>query len=118
MSNIALTGIMASQKELGVISNNISNVSTNGYKKTSINFADIVGEAFANSVSETNSGSGVKTVNNRVLFSQGAVKTTSNSLDLALIGDAFFTKKMEQVDGISQFFLSRDGGVPPSGGPV
>jgi flagellar hook protein FlgE len=111
MSNIALTGIMASQKELGVISNNISNVSTNGYKKTSINFADIVGEAFANSVSETNSGSGVKTVNNRVLFSQGAVKTTSNSLDLALIGDAFFTKKMEQVDGISQFFLSRDGSV-------
>lgn len=87
--NIALSGLNASQKDLDVTANNIANANTIGFKESRAEFADV----YANSVfanTKTQVGSGVNTAAVSQQFSQGALQSTNNSLDLAIKGDGFF----------------------------
>lgn len=87
--NISLSGLNAAQKDLDVTGNNIANSSTIGFKQSRAEFADV----FSNSVfanTKTQVGSGVNTAAVTQQFSQGALQSTSNSLDLAIKGDGFF----------------------------
>ncbi len=87
--NISLSGLNAAQKDLDVTGNNIANASTIGFKQSRAEFADV----FSNSVfsnTKTQVGSGVNTAAVSQQFSQGALQSTSNSLDLAIKGDGFF----------------------------
>ena len=87
--NISLSGLNAAQKDLDVTGNNIANASTIGFKQSRAEFADV----FANSVfanTKTQVGSGVNTAAVSQQFAQGALQSTSNSLDLAIKGDGFF----------------------------
>lgn len=87
--NISLSGLNAAQKDLDVTGNNIANASTIGFKQSRAEFADV----FSNSVfanTKTQVGSGVNTSAVSQQFAQGALQSTSNSLDLAIKGDGFF----------------------------
>ncbi len=87
--NSALSGLKATSSELSVISNNIANVSTNGFKSSRTEFADI----YANSSlggGKTAIGSGVVLSAVTQQFSQGQVGFTDNNLDLAISGKGFF----------------------------
>ena len=87
--NISLSGLNAAQKDLDVTGNNIANASSIGFKKSRAEFADV----FSNSVfanTKTQVGSGVNTSAVSQQFAQGALQSTSNSLDLAIKGDGFF----------------------------
>ncbi len=87
--NAALSGLKATSSELGVVSNNIANVSTTGFKSSRANFADI----YANSAfgsGGTSIGSGVVLSSVEQLFSQGQVEFTNNNLDMAISGQGFF----------------------------
>nr|WP_321271268.1 flagellar hook protein FlgE [uncultured Tolumonas sp.] len=87
--NISLSGLNAAQKDLDVTGNNIANASSIGFKKSRAEFADV----FSNSVfanTKTQVGSGVNTAAVSQQFAQGALQSTSNSLDLAIKGDGFF----------------------------
>lgn len=87
--NISLSGLNAAQKDLDVTGNNIANASTIGFKQSRAEFADV----FSNSVfanTKTQVGSGVNTAAVSQQFAQGALQSTSNSLDLAIKGDGFF----------------------------
>ncbi|MDD2840786.1 MAG: flagellar hook protein FlgE [Tolumonas sp.] len=87
--NISLSGLNAAQKDLDVTGNNIANTSSIGFKKSRAEFADV----FSNSVfanTKTQVGSGVNTAAVSQQFAQGALQSTSNSLDLAIKGDGFF----------------------------
>lgn len=87
--NIALSGINASQKQLDVTSNNIANVNTTGFKGSRAEFADVYSSSvFANA--NTQVGNGVQTAAVTQQFSQGALQSTNNALDLAIKGDGFF----------------------------
>ena len=86
---IALSGLNAASSDLDVISNNIANVSTTGFKKSRTEFADIFSSASIGAVS-TAIGSGVNVSKVDQQFSQGNIAFTDNGLDLAISGQGFF----------------------------
>ncbi len=86
---IALSGLNSASAELGVVSNNIANASTTGFKKSRTEFADIFSVANLGNVS-TAIGSGVSVSRVAQQFSQGNISFTDNGLDLAVSGRGFF----------------------------
>lgn len=87
--NIALGGINASQKDLDVTANNISNVKTTGFKQSRAEFADVYASSIFSS-GRAKVGDGVLTSSVAQQFSQGTLDFTENSLDMAISGNGFF----------------------------
>ena len=96
---IALSGLNAASTDLEVTGNNIANSSTNGFKESRAEFADL----YANSIQDTSNsaGQGVRVTRVAQQFSQGSVDFTSNNLDLAISGQGFFV--LESPDGTQSF---------------
>lgn len=86
---IALSGLAASQTNLDVTANNISNSETTGFKESRTEFAELFSSSLQG-VSSLQSGNGVRTSRVAQQFTQGNLSTTSNSLDLAINGSGFF----------------------------
>jgi flagellar basal-body rod protein FlgG len=115
--NIAQTGLDAQQTRLAVISNNLANVSTTGYKKSRPAFEDLLYEtvtqpgASSSQSTELPSGlmlgTGVRTVSTAKIFTQGTLSQTDNALDVAIQGRGFLQVLMP--DGAVAF--TRDGGL-------
>ena len=90
--SIPLTGLNADSTALNTIANDLSNMSTTGFKSQSTNFADL----FYQQVGTTGSGdpiqvgAGVRVATNETDFTQGSVNETGNSTDVALNGNGFF----------------------------
>lgn len=113
--NTAATGMKAQQSNMDVIANNISNVNTNGFKKSRAEFEDLLyqnvkepgSKTGENSVTPTGVqiGLGVKTSSVQKDFEMGSAKMTNNPLDLAIEGDGFFP--IQTPDG--QIAYTRDG---------
>ena len=97
---IAKTGLEAQQTQLDVITNNLSNVSTNGFKRSRAVFEDLlyqnVRQPGAQSSQQTNLpsglqiGTGVRAVATERIFTQGNPQATGNSKDLMINGSGFF----------------------------
>jgi flagellar basal-body rod protein FlgG len=112
---IAKTGLDAQQTQLDVISNNLANVSTNGFKRARPVFEDLLYQTLrqpgAQSSQQTQVpsglqvGTGVRTTATVRVFNQGNLQQTGNSLDLAVSGQGFFQVLMP--DGTVGY--SRDG---------
>lgn len=112
---VAKTGMQAQQTQLDVISHNLANVSTNGFKRGQAVFEDLIYQNLrqvgANSSEQTQLptglqlGLGVRTVATSRSFSQGNLQQTSNNLDLAINGAGFF--QVQMPDGTVGY--SRDG---------
>ena len=113
----SLSGLNAAQTNLSVTGNNIANASTNGFKRSRAEFADIYNSSFA-STSEV--GSGVKVSDVAQVFSQGNVEFTDNSLDLAISGEGFFivkdSKGAELFTRSGAYFPDREGFIVNSNG--
>lgn len=108
-----VTGLQAHQKMLDVAGNNLANVNTTGFKSSSIHFAELLSQTIkkasqpTSNVGGTNpqqlgSGVGIASISNNM--SQGNIKQTGNSLDLAIDGEGYFVLS----DG-SQLIYSRAG---------
>jgi flagellar basal-body rod protein FlgG len=97
---IAKTGLEAQQTNLDVISNNLANVSTNGFKKSRAVFEDLlyqnVRQPGAQSSQQTQLpsglqiGTGVRTVATERIHTQGNPQATGNAKDVMVNGDGFF----------------------------
>jgi flagellar hook protein FlgE len=87
---IALSGIHAAQSDLNVTANNIANSETTGFKQSRSEFAELFAVS-SQGVSTTQTGNGVKVAAVTQQFSQGNIKATNSSLDLAISGQGFFT---------------------------
>lgn len=85
----AISGINAANSDLGVISNNIANASTTGFKSSRAEFADVYASSLLGAGSNA-VGLGVSLVDVAQEFGQGNINFTNNSLDLAINGDGFF----------------------------
>lgn len=113
--NTAATGLQAQETNMAVISNNIANASTTGFKKSRAEFEDLVyqnikepGQASGlNSVSPTGvqTGLGVRVAGTQKDFSYGSSQVTKNPLDLQIEGAGFF--QIQTADG--QVAYTRDG---------
>ncbi|MCB1765150.1 MAG: flagellar hook-basal body complex protein, partial [Candidatus Competibacteraceae bacterium] len=83
--NIALTGINASNTELSVVSDNIANANTTGFKKARAEFGDLV-----DSMSRDSNGLGVRLQRLSQTFTQGSIEDTGRTFDMAITGEGFF----------------------------
>lgn len=114
----AYTGMVHQQKRLDVISNNLANSSTVGFKKegaTARAFNDELAikikdgsEAFVNR-GLGNMSMGVKFGETYRDYSQGSLRVTDNTYDLALSGDGFFQISFTNKQGETSVKLTRDG---------
>jgi flagellar hook protein FlgE len=95
----ALSGLKAAQTDMSSISHNLANVSTNGFKKSRAEFADIISSSVSLSPTQM-MGSGTVVKANRQQFGQGNLVQSASSLDLAISGDGFFAVK-PNLDGQS-----------------
>ena len=112
---ISKTGMEAQQMQLDVISNNLANVSTTGFKRATAVFEDLMYQNLRQAGSSTSEqstlptglqiGLGVRTVATARSFSQGNLQQTSNNLDVAVQGNGFF--QLTMPDGTIGY--TRDG---------
>lgn len=109
----AVTGMRAQELSLDVISNNLANVNTTGFKNSRVRFQDMLyaslvipGAASADGeVGGVQVGHGTRVAGATRQFTQGAMIETGNALDFAIEGDGFF--EIILPDGDSAF--TRDG---------
>ena len=85
-----LSGLNVSSKALDIISNNVANTNTVGFKSGGAVFADVYAASLTGSVSGKQVGAGSTLGGVRQTFTQGNLTTTNNPLDLAINGDGFF----------------------------
>ena len=112
---IAKTGLDAQQTQLDVISNNLANVSTSGFKRSRAVFEDLlyqtVRQPGAASSQQTQLpsglqiGTGTRAVTTERIHTQGNLQQTGNSLDMAINGQGFF--QVQMPDGTTAY--TRDG---------
>jgi flagellar hook protein FlgE len=107
----SLSGLKNAQTQLGVVSHNIANVETTGFKKSRVDFADIVaGSAFTNPKLTIGIGASVESITQN--FSLGPLEQTGSALDLAINGDGFF-KTVSSPGG--QALFTRNGSFQVDG---
>jgi flagellar basal-body rod protein FlgG len=112
---IAKTGLDAQQMRMSVISNNLANVNTTGFKRDRASFEDMLYQnirqpgsqvtADAQSPTGLMMGTGVRLVATEKIHAQGSMVSTKNALDLAITGEGFF--QIAQPDGTVAY--TRDG---------
>lgn len=112
---IAKTGMEAQQTAMDVTSNNLANVSTNGFKRSRAVFADLLYQIERQPGGQSSEqtqlpsgqqmGTGVRPIATEQNFSQGNLQQTNNTLDVAIQGNGFFQILMP--DGTTEY--TRDG---------
>jgi len=112
---IAKTGLDAQQTNLDVISNNLANVSTNGFKRARAVFEDLLYQTLrqpgAQSSQQTQIpsglmlGTGVRPISTERIFTQGSLQRTEGPLDVAINGNGFL--QIQMPDGTLAY--TRDG---------
>jgi flagellar basal-body rod protein FlgG len=113
----AVTGANSQQINMDVVSNNIANVNTTGFKKARAEFQNLLSQTLRTPGAITDQGTvnpsgiqvglGVKTSATQRMFLQGSIVQTGNPLDLAINGDGFLQVQMD--DG--SFGYTRDGNL-------
>jgi flagellar basal-body rod protein FlgG len=96
----AASGMQAQTSNIDVISNNLANVNTTGFKRSRADFQDLLYETMRPPGTSTSGGSqvptgiqighGTRTVSTQKIFIQGDFQHTQNELDMAIEGDGFF----------------------------
>lgn len=108
------SGMRAQQQNIDVIANNLANVNTTGYKRSQVNFQDLLYETVRMPGSETSGqkipvgiqfGLGTKMVSTSKVFSQGRQIITETPTDITINGEGLF--KIDMLDGT--FAYTRDG---------
>lgn len=100
---IGLSGLGAYSKGLQVVSNNISNMNTLGYKSSDVTFGDLYGLGSSGGLDYTNysgGGHGVSVNDVSINFNQGELRQTGRDLDLSIDGNGFFVL----LDGENTFY--------------
>ena len=116
----AYTGMLNEQYRMDIMSNNLANADTTGFKKegsTSQAYADVMAVKIKD-VSENpntpkrlgNMSLGVKIGETFTDFSQGSLRDTGNTYDIAIGGDGFFNLEFTSKSGVTSTKYTRDGG--------
>lgn len=103
----SLSGLQGAQTELSTISHNLANVGTNGFKRSSVQFGDVIASSATKSPTQMiGSGTFVKSIKQQ--FTQGGLEQSQSSLDLAISGEGFFLVKPNA--NTAQINFTRNGG--------
>jgi flagellar hook protein FlgE len=103
-----VSGLLANSSALAAISDNIANVNTVGYKRTSANFSSMV---TSQGKASTYSAGGVSATTHQFISQQGLTQSTSSNLDLSISGSGFFvtTTKPEDLSATDTRSFTRAG---------
>lgn len=125
----AATGMSCQQTNLAAIANNLANVNTNGFKKSRVNFQDLMYQNLRTPGSTTSAGGqlpagiqigmGAKVIAVEKVFTQGDYTQTKNQLDIAIEGKGFFklmSMGKEVYTRSGAFKLDKDGYICDSNG--
>jgi flagellar basal-body rod protein FlgG len=109
---VASSGMSGQEFNISVISNNLANVNTTGFKKSRAEFQDLLYQTIQrghgpSAPSRVQVGHGVKVSGTQKVFTQGDLQPTENPLDLVIEGDGFF--QILRPDGTIAY--TRDGAL-------
>ncbi len=104
----SLSGLKGAQSDLSVISNNVANVGSIGFKKSRAEFGDLISASPLQSGSVAGQGTSLKDISQQ--FTQGGFQTSDRALDLAISGQGFFVTK-----GGAQMSYTRNGAFSLNG---
>lgn len=109
--NVGVAGLQAQSNVLNVISDNLANINTVGYKKTSALFDRLVAnDQSASSYSPGGVGSASRSLNS----SQGPVQLTQSATDIAISGNGFFAVRGNPTVNSNGLFFTRSGSFTPN----
>jgi flagellar hook protein FlgE len=107
----SLSGLKGAQTDMSVISNNIANANSTGFKRSTAQFADIFASSPTQST-KTIAGQGQRLVGIVQQFTQGSYETSAKTLDLAIVGEGMFVvKSAPPAENVS---YTRNGTFTPS----
>ncbi|MDA9115970.1 flagellar hook basal-body protein [Planktomarina temperata] len=111
MYGIIRSGMSTAMHEIAVVSNNIANSGSTGFKKSDVSFNDIYGSATPDTVPRTQAGFGSAIAGTRRNDGQGAIVDRAGALNLAIIGPGMLTVSPPGADGAvsGNLFYTRSG---------
>ena len=101
----ALSGLSSDSSAINIVSNDLANLNTTGYKATSSEFSDLMSEQLGASTTSGQLGMGVGQVSAVTDYTQGSIQTTNGPTDVALEGNGFFVVRNQN----NQTLYTRDG---------
>lgn len=104
----AANGLQSHSDAMGIVSDNISNINTIGFKEASARFVDVMAKAAGGIAGNATLGQGSRVDGVEQSFAQGALLSTGGNTDLALEGDGFFVVNGSTSNGTGTFY-SRSG---------
>lgn len=114
-----ITGVHSNGEGLSVISDNIANANTIGYKTSRAEFQDVIAKSLKGVLGGNQVGRGTKLSGVSTMYTQGAITQTDKATDLAISGDGFFVVDGEQGRGYTRngaFNFNKDGELVNSDG--
>jgi flagellar hook protein FlgE len=111
MYGIIRSGMSTAMHEIAVVSNNIANSGSTGFKKSDVSFNDIYGSATPDTVARTQAGFGSAIAGTRRNDGQGAIVDRAGALNLAIVGPGMLTVSPPGSDGApsGNLFYTRSG---------
>ena len=111
MYGIIRSGMSTAMHEIAVVSNNIANSGSTGFKKSDVSFNDIYGSATPDTVARTQAGFGSAIAGTRRNDGQGAIVDRAGALNLAIVGPGMLTVSPPGSDGApsGNMFYTRSG---------
>ncbi len=116
---IGTSGLQGFSKGLKVISNNVANLNTPGFKSSSVQFADLyyqteLGGGYAMGGQASQYGTGLSTLGSTLNFTEGETRQTNNPLDASIDGAGYFVLRNKEDGSLSysragQFEFNADG---------
>jgi len=108
------------QKQMDIVSHNMANIDTNGYKRKEASFTDLLFQHFNNQRNvnaEVNrltphgirQGVGAKLAQSQIVMTQGSIKQTDRPLDIAFTGEGQYFRVLEQGENGANVRYTRDG---------
>ena len=126
MYGIIRSGMATAMHEISVVSNNIANSGSTGFKKSDVSFSDIYGSATPSTVARTAVGFGSNIADTRRNDGQGTILNRGGALNVALVGSGMFTTSPPDETGAAsgataftrngEFALDREGFLRASDG--
>lgn len=114
---ISASGLRSEQKHIDVISNNIANMQTPGFKRSRVNFVEVASPAAEGEAVRPDAGygNGIRIASTSMQFSPGELRMTRNPFDVAVEGRGFFELQTESGDLVytrdGQFRLDNEGNL-------
>lgn len=108
------------QKQMDIVSNNMANIDTTGYKRREASFTDLLFQQFNNQHNANAEGNrltpngirqgvGAKLAQSKIVMSQGSIKNTGRALDAAFTKEGQYFRVLEQSENGSAIRYTRDG---------